>query len=95
MGKKKGMTAAEKREAIWGWAFILPTMIGLIVLNFYPVIQTIYQSFCKTGDFGKGNVFIGLGNYTKLLADGEERLGHVHRNSLPRAESGPLRSRSP
>ena len=71
MGKKKGMTAAEKREAIWGWAFILPTMIGLIVLNFYPVIQTIYQSFCKTGDFGKGNVFIGLGNYTKLLADGE------------------------
>ena len=71
MGKKKGMTAAEKREAIWGWAFILPTMIGLIVLNFYPVIQTVYQSFCKTGDFGKGNVFIGLGNYTKLLADGE------------------------
>ena len=71
MGKKKGMTAAEKREAIWGWAFILPTMIGLIVLNFYPAIQTVYQSFCKTGDFGKGNIFIGLGNYTKIMADGE------------------------
>ena len=71
MGKKKGMTAAEKREAMWGWAFILPTMIGLIVLNFYPVIQTVYQSFCKTGDFGKGNIFIGFGNYQKLLADGE------------------------
>ena len=44
MGKKKGMTAAEKREAIWGWAFILPTMIGLIVLNFYPVIQFLSVS---------------------------------------------------
>ena len=71
MGNKKGMTAAEKREAIWGWAFILPTMIGLIVLNFYPAIQTVYQSFCKTGDFGRGNVFIGLANYTKLLGNGE------------------------
>ncbi len=71
MGKKKGMTAAEKREAVWGWAFILPTMIGLIVLNFYPVIQTVYQSFCKTGDFGKGNIFVGLANYQKLLSDGE------------------------
>ena len=69
--QKKKMTAAEVREAKWGWAFITPTMLGLIILNFYPVFQTIYQSFCKTGDFGKGNKFIGLGNYTKLLADGE------------------------
>ena len=69
--QKKKMTAAEVREAKWGWAFITPTMLGLFILNFYPVFQTIYQSFCKTGDFGKGNKFIGLGNYTKLLADGE------------------------
>lgn len=46
-------------------------MIGLIILNFYPFFQTIYQSFCKTGDFGKGNVFIGLANYQSALAAGE------------------------
>ena len=70
MGKKK-MTPSEKRQAIWGWAFITPTMLGLIILNFYPVINTIYQSFCKTGDFGKGNKFVGLSNYQAVLSAGE------------------------
>ena len=65
------MTPREKNEAIWGLAFVAPTMIGLIVLNFYPAINTVYQSFCKTGDFGKGNTFVGLANYSKAFADME------------------------
>ena len=65
------MTPREKNEALWGYAFVAPTMIGLIVLNFYPAINTVYQSFCKTGDFGKGNTFVGLANYTKAFADPE------------------------
>lgn len=68
---KKQMTAAEKNVMKWGWAFITPTMLGLIILNFYPVIQTVYQSFCKTGDFGKGNVFVGLTNYVKACGTPE------------------------
>ena len=68
---KAKMTKAEKREATWAWAFIAPTMLGLIILNFYPVVNTIYQSFCKTGDFGKGNTFVGLANYQTVLAAGE------------------------
>lgn len=62
-------TARARNEFLWGWAFILPTMIGLIVLNIIPIIQTIYQSFFKTGDFGKGNIFVGAANYTKLFND--------------------------
>lgn len=64
-------TAHARNEFLWGWAFILPTMIGLIVLNIIPIIQTIYQSFFKTGDFGKGNIFVGAANYTKLFNDGQ------------------------
>lgn len=67
---KKG-TSQERNEFVWGWIFILPTMIGLIVLNIYPIFKTIYESFFKTGDFGKGNVFIGATNYTKMFGDGE------------------------
>ncbi len=67
---KKG-TSRERNEFMWGWAFVLPTMIGLIVLNIIPIFQTIYQSFFKTGDFGKGNIFIGLDNYAKLMGDAE------------------------
>ncbi|WP_240622876.1 carbohydrate ABC transporter permease [Sphaerochaeta halotolerans] len=54
---------------LWGWALILPTVIGLLVLNIIPLIATIYQSFHKTGDFGKGNIFIGLKNFQKLFSD--------------------------
>ena len=43
----------------------------MIVLNIIPIFQTIYQSFFKTGDFGKGNIFIGLQNYKKVFADKE------------------------
>ncbi len=64
---KQKMTLAEKREATWAWAFIIPTMLGLFILNFYPIFDTIYQSFFKTGDFGLGNVFIGMKNYQDLL----------------------------
>lgn len=68
---RKKMTKAEKNEAIWGLAFVAPTMIGLIVLNFYPIFYTVYQSFCKTGNFGIGNVFVGFDNYSKVLQSGE------------------------
>ncbi len=69
--KKKKMTTWEKNQLVWGWLFIAPTMIGLIALNIYPIILTIWQSFCKTGDFGRGNVFSGLANYQRLVGDAE------------------------
>ena len=64
-------TAAAKNESRWAWAFILPTMLGLIILNFYPAIETVYQSFCKTGDFGMGNIWVGLDNYKKAFGESE------------------------
>lgn len=70
MVKQKG-TKQKWNEFLWGWLFIFPTMIGLVVLNIIPIFQTIYQSFFKTGDFGKGNIFIGFDNYRKLFQDME------------------------
>lgn len=61
----------KREEFLWGWLFILPTTLGLIVLNVIPIFRTIFQSFFKTGDFGKGNTFIGADNYVKLFSDGE------------------------
>ena len=71
MGTIKKGTTRERNEFVWGWAFIFPTMLGLIVLNIIPIFQTIYQSFFKTGDFGRGNIFIGLDNYIKMFGDAE------------------------
>ena len=69
--EKTKKSLREKSEMMWGWIFIAPTMIGLIVLNIIPIFQTIYQSFFKTGDFGKGNKFVGLNNYVKVFGDTE------------------------
>lgn len=65
------MTKGEKTEAKWGIAFVAPTIIGLLILNFYPVVKTIYMSFFKTGDFGMGNTFVGLKNYTDVITSQE------------------------
>ncbi len=69
--KKQKMSKWAKNEAMWGYLFVIPTMLGLFVLNFYPIIQTIYQSFFKTGDFGRGNIFVGLQNYISVLSGSE------------------------
>ncbi len=66
--KSKG-AKRSRNEFLWGWLFILPTVIGLLILNIIPIFQTIYQSFFKTGAFGKGNIFVGLDNYKKMIAD--------------------------
>ena len=67
----KKMSIAQRKEAVWGWLFILLTILELIILNFYSAINTVYQSFCKTGDFGRGNVFVGLKNYQAVLTASE------------------------
>ncbi|WP_367561219.1 sugar ABC transporter permease [Streptococcus iniae] len=56
-------------EALWGLAFVAPTIIGLLVLNIIPIFQTLKMSFYRSGDFGKGDIFIGLENYQKMLKD--------------------------
>lgn len=65
------MSRAEKTEAKWAWAFIAPTIIGLVVLNFYPIVRTVWMSFFKTGDFGRGNTFVGLQNYVSVIQSSE------------------------
>lgn len=65
------MSEKARKEAVWGLAMVAPTIIGLLILNYYPIFETVYQSFCKTGDFGKGNTFIGLTNFINLFQDKE------------------------
>ena len=68
----KKMRIKIKRADIskWGWAYLMvaPTMIGLFILNIWPIIQTIYFSFCSSGDFGKYE-WMGTDNYARMAAD--------------------------
>ncbi|MGT2866072.1 carbohydrate ABC transporter permease [Streptococcus fryi] len=58
-------------EALWGWAMVAPTIIGLIVLNIIPIFQTLKMSFYKSGDFGRNDIFVGFENYVRLISDGQ------------------------
>lgn len=70
----------SRSEFLWGWAFLLPTVVGLIILNIYPIFYTIYLSFHKSGDFGRNNIFVGFQNYAKALKD--MQILKAMRNSL-------------
>ena len=67
MFKKKG----SLNEALWGWAMVAPTIIGLVVLNIIPIFQTLKMSFHKSGDFGRNDIFVGLANYQRMLGDAQ------------------------
>jgi len=62
----KKMSAAAKREQRWGYIMIAPTIIGLLILNIWPFIQTLYTSFCEHLGFGNYK-FIGLENYITMF----------------------------
>lgn len=66
--KKKKKSAAMRSEARWAWFFVAPTMIGLIILNFYPIISTIIQSLYRTKGL-TGSTFVGFQNYITAFQD--------------------------
>ncbi|TYB66047.1 sugar ABC transporter permease [Nonomuraea sp. PA05] len=66
-------------EALWGYAFIAPTGLGLAVFYLWPVLQTAYFSFTEWGVFG-GHTWTGLANYTRLISDPE--VGQAVLNTL-------------
>ena len=51
-----------------GYLYILPWLIGMVVLTLYPFINALYISFTDYTLVGELN-FIGWANYTKLFRD--------------------------
>ncbi len=66
MGKKKWLT----EDAKWGYLLVAPTIIGLVLLNVYPFIQTLVLSFSTTHPFGYYEI-TGAGNYVQMFTNKE------------------------
>ena len=68
--KKMRIKIKRADKSKWGWAYLMvaPTMIGLFILNIWPIIQTTYLSFCSSGDFGKYE-WMGPANYARMATD--------------------------
>jgi multiple sugar transport system permease protein len=62
------MIQKKWKDYCWGYFFIAPTIIGLMVLNIWPIIKTLMLSFSNDLGFGKFKI-VGIENYQKLASD--------------------------
>lgn len=62
------MTGKEKKDLIKGLLFTSPWLIGFLVFILYPVMASIYYSFCYYSVLQPPR-FIGLLNYKDLFTD--------------------------
>lgn len=65
--------ASEKRVVFrsrWlPWALLAPQVLVIVVFFFWPAGQALLQSFQQTDAFGTSTEWVGLQNFSNLLAD--------------------------
>jgi multiple sugar transport system permease protein len=67
-----GRQGAARRERRTGWAFVLPTLIVLLVLNIFPLVFSLILSFTRI-DTSTGLTIgeVTLDNWRALASDGQ------------------------
>jgi len=58
----------KHQQAIWGYIFAAPWIIGFIIFGIYPMGMSLYYSLCQF-DVLRIPLFIGFENYKTLLFD--------------------------
>lgn len=64
------LSGMEKREALTGYLFIAPTLLGILIFTAGPVLVSIGLSLFKWNVFSPA-VYIGIDNFTRFFADQE------------------------
>ena len=62
---KRRMTL-QKQEALLGWLFISPALIGFSIFTFGSMLYSLYLSFTDYNLMAKPNI-VGLSNYTRAF----------------------------
>lgn len=57
-----------KDDGIWGYLFIAPPFIGVLIFLVYPLLSSLYISMSKYNMFAPPE-FIGFANYIKMFTD--------------------------
>ena len=70
LDKKPPRTTLARREAIWGYLFISPWLIGFLFLTLAPMVATFIFTFTNINLIQDTPLrFVGLDNYAHLLQD--------------------------
>ena len=65
---KQKLTAIERTDLKWGYIFIGPSIVGLLIFQFGPMIFSLITSFTSWNVISPMK-FVGLENYIELLHD--------------------------
>jgi multiple sugar transport system permease protein len=65
---KRGLSKQSRREALEGYVFILPWLIGALIFTVGPIIVSLYLSLTDF-EVVKAPVFRGFDNYVRLFQD--------------------------
>ena len=61
-----------RREALWGFAFLSPWIVGFLALTLIPMVATLAFTFTNIDLAQEEPVrFVGLDNYARLVGDGD------------------------
>ncbi|MBP5169301.1 MAG: sugar ABC transporter permease [Oscillospiraceae bacterium] len=85
MKKTSGINRQRRREALTGYAFVTPQMIGFILLVLIPLINVFIYSFHNKNMLYGTNIFNGWDNYIKLFEKDKlfwKTLGNTFRFSI-------------
>ena len=65
---RNSLTARRTKDYLIAWAFILPSLIGLLVFVILPTVRGFYLSLTDSSLVSHAS-FVGLQNYTRLIHD--------------------------
>jgi ABC-type sugar transport system permease subunit len=69
--RKRARSRQRTKSAIEGYLYLAPTLIILTIFVFIPIFTSFRLSLNRIAPFGSQMIFVGLGNYERLLTDPE------------------------
>ncbi len=63
--------AGSLSNALFGFLLILPILLTMVGLVFYPLAVTFWDSLHRVDPMQPGAPFVGLANYTRMFSDAE------------------------
>ncbi len=54
---------------VYAWLLLLPALVLMVAFTHYPIVGGFIASFFSTGREGRASKFIGLENYSSMIAD--------------------------
>lgn len=67
-GRRRKLSAIERRNLRQGLLFISPWLIGFLAFLVFPILSSLYYSFTDYSGFGEAD-WVGLSNYSRMVDD--------------------------